>query len=131
VRAGIAGKLDMIRDSDHVFEMILEEQTKVRGVWTGGEMTRLSELFGQEVLVEGQAVFRVSGRLLRIEAEAIKPATPADEFFRKVPAPALRPPRQRSFLEPQTAGGGAAAVHGRWPGNESEEEILAALKEMG
>ena len=130
-RARIAGKLDMIRDHDNVFEMILEGNVTVHGLWTSGDMAALIGLFRQDVVVEGQAVFRVSGKLLRIEAEAVKAATEADDFFRRIPESAGQRLEKRSFLRLQTKGTGASVVHGRWPGDETEQEILAALKEMG
>lgn len=130
-RARIAGKLDMVRDHDNVFEMILEDSVTVRGLWTGGDMATLGDFFRRDVVVEGQAVFRVSGKLLRIEADAVKISTDADSFFRRIPAPAPKRLDQRSFLRPQTEHTGAGAIYGGWPGDETEQEILAALKEMG
>ena len=129
-RARIAGRLDMIRDHDNVFEMILESGTTIRAVWTPGEMASLAGLFRKDVVVEGEAIFRVSGNLLRIEAGAIKEATEADSFFRKVPVAGGGQLEQRSFLKSQTPRTGAAAIYGRWPGDETEEELLAALREM-
>ena len=130
-RARIAGKLDMIRDHDNVFEMILDGNVTVRGLWTNGKMATLGDFFGQEIVVEGQAVFRVSGKLLRIEAQAVKAATGADDFFRRIPAPAAQRLEKRSLLRPQPENTGAGAIYGGWPGDETEQEILAALKEMG
>jgi len=130
-RARVAGKLDMIRDHDNVFEMILDDNTIVRGLWTGGEMTVLGDFFRQDVVVEGRAVFRVSGNLLRIEAETVKMATGSDDFFRQAPTPVGQRQERRTLLRPQTEHTGARAVHGGWPGDETELEILAALKEMG
>ena len=130
-RARIAGKLDMIRVHDNVFEMILDGSVTVRGLWTGDDMATLRDLFERDVVVEGQAVFRVSGNMLRIEADAVKTSTEADDFFRRIPAPAPTRLGQRSFLRPQTEHTGAASVYGGWPGDEREQEILAALKEMG
>jgi len=129
-RARIAGKLDMIRDHDNVFEIILESGTTIRAVWNPGEMSSLTSLFRKDVVVEGEAIFRVSGNLLRIEAAAIKEATQADTFFRKVPVAGAGQLEQRSFLKSQTPRTGAAAIYGRWPGDETEEELLAALGEM-
>ena len=34
------------------------------------------------------------------------------------------------FRRPQTATTGINAIFGRWPGDETEEEILAALEEL-
>jgi len=129
-RARIAGKLDMIRDHDKVFEMILEGANTVRGVWTGGEMGPLADFFRKDVLVEGEAVFRVSGNLLRIEANAMKRATKDDRFFRKIPVPGAGRLTKGELLRPQTTRTGAAAIYGKWPGDETEEELLTALREM-
>lgn len=129
-RARITGKLDMIRDHDNVFELILEDSATVRGIWQGGDIAALTPLFQRDVVIEGQAVFRVSGNLLRIEADAIRAATGSDDFFRKLPVPSARQTEQRHFHRPQGPQTGANAIRGRWPGEESEEEILAALKEV-
>lgn len=129
-RARIAGKLDMIRDSDNVFAMILDDRTEVRGIWVGGDMGSLTRFFGKRVLAEGQAVFRPSGSLLRLEAEAMDVAGAESSFFSKLPMPVTAgglADRVRETQSPQT---GAAAIFGRWPGEESEEELLAALEDL-
>jgi len=130
-RIRIAGKLDMIRSSDNCFELLLEDEIRVDGLLEGGDMGDFRSLFEQDVVAEGMGVFRVSGKLLRIEATALKPATETDSFFRRLPTPSARGTRLSSFLQPQTARTGVAAVYGKWPGDETEEELLAALKELG
>lgn len=130
-RGRIAGKLDMIRDHDNVFKLMLGQTKTVRGVWTRQDMSTLRDLFGKDVAVEGEAVFRASGNLLRIDADAIRPATDADNYFRTLPLPVRRANVPRAFLRPQTSSAGAAAAFGKWPGDESERELLAVLEEMG
>ena len=128
-RARIAGKLDMIRDSDSVFEIILEAGETVRGIWTPGEMADLQAFFRADVLMEGVAVYRASGMLLRLEADVVSPASARDRLFRRVPAPMARSTRAPATREPQTPASGANALFGRWPGDETEEELLAAFEE--
>src|SRR5207245_1927643 len=43
-RVRVAGKLDMIRDSDRVFALIVEESLPVRGLWVGDDMGPLQRL---------------------------------------------------------------------------------------
>ena len=129
-RSRIAGKLDMIRDSDKVFILILDDGTRVRGVWTGEDMNPLSENFGKYVVAEGQAVFRPSGSLLRLEAEAIRVSVEEDRFFSKLPLGTSEITFAQQIKRPQMESSGASAVFGRWPGDETEEEILTALREM-
>ena len=128
-RARIAGKLDMIRDSDSVFEVMLGDNTTVRGIWTPGDMEPLRSLFRTEVLIEGTAVYRPSGGLLRLEAEAIRVASGGDDLFRKIPAPLARSTSPQTVRQRQTPTSGANAIFGRWPGDETEEELLAACED--
>ena len=131
-RARIAGKLDMIRDSDNCFELLLEDKgTKVDGIWENEEIENLKDFFKKDVVVEGEAIFRVSGSLLRIEAQSMRLASQTDSFFKRIPRPMTKSTEQRSFLDPQVVNTGANAIFDKWPGDESEEEILAALKDMG
>jgi len=130
-RARIAGKLDMIRDSDSVFEVLLGDGETVRGVWLPGEMGRLQELFREDVLIEGKAVYRPSRKLLRLEADAVRPAAGGDAVFREIPRPLVQATPPRVARQAQTRAGGAGSIHAQWPGDETEDEILAALKGMG
>ena len=130
-RARIAGKLDMIRDSDNVFVLLLDDGSQIRGVWAGGEMKELGTYFGQYVLVEGKALFKPSGSVLRVEADAMAPGTQTDRFFSVPPKPTGAQFDLTRLRQPQRAGTGVGAIFGKWPGDETEEELLAALKEMG
>jgi hypothetical protein len=133
VRARVAGKLDMIRASDGSFGMLLESGETVYGVLTDDSTRVLREMWNSPVVVEGQATFRPSGSLLCLEAEGMAAATEADRFFCKVPKPraiGVAPLRVRTKRQ-QTPATGASAIFGQWPGDETEEDLLAALKELG
>lgn len=130
-RVRVQGTLDMIRVSDHVLELILKDRSRVRAVWTGAAIVAIRDLLNQPVLIEGDAVFRPSGSLLRIDTEAIAPASERDSFFSVMPVPGAARIRKSVFLHPQTPTSGYAAIFGQWPGDETEEELLAALEEIG
>ena len=87
-------------------------------------------MFGQSVVVSGMAVFRPSSRLLRIEAEAIDPAGSDAAVWARVPAPLFRIMDTASLRQPQGPRSGVNAIIGRWPGEESDEEITGALREL-
>jgi hypothetical protein len=131
LRVRVAGKLDMIRDSDRVFELIVNTGDRVRGVWVGGESSVLGQLWKNQVVVDGVAVFRPSGALLRVDTQGLQKADKSDDFFSKVPTPAARSVDSKRIRQTQTSATGANAVFGKWPGDESEEQLLAALKELG
>jgi hypothetical protein len=130
-RVRVAGKLDMIRDSDKVFTLILDNGTPLRGIWTGGDADHLADFFGRQVVVNGTAVFRASKTLLRLDANAIELAGAKDSFFSKMPQPAQACLDVKDIFRKQKSRGGISALFGKWPGNETDEELLAALKEMG
>lgn len=129
-RVRVAGKLDMIRDSDRVFNLILDAGERLRGVWTGGDTSVLADYFKRNVVVGGTAVFRASGALLRVDADAMVLAGAKDNFFSVMPTPTPRKLDVPEMVRVRKSRGGIAAVIGKWPGEETEEELLAALKEM-
>jgi hypothetical protein len=90
----------------------------------------LSEHFGRAVIVNGTVAFRPSGSVLRIDAEAVDPASSTDLFFSKLPGPSNRMLRRPQFLHPQTAAAGMHAVFGHWPGDENDVEVLRTLEEI-
>ena len=126
----VAGRLDMIRDSDRVFNLILDGGERLRGIWTGGDTAMLARYFKEYVVLGGVAVFRPSGLLLRVDAEAMALAETKDRFFSTMPQPASRTLDVPALVRGQKGKNGIPAVFGKWPGDESEEALLAALKEM-
>jgi hypothetical protein len=82
------------------------------------------------VLVLGKPVFRASIRLLRVDADGSRPATEAGQGC-------AQPPQRfglgRSKYTPcdvERMAEGLRAVFGKWPGDETDEEIQAALEEL-
>jgi hypothetical protein len=128
--ARIMGRLDMIRASTRSFALQLDDGTEIRGALAEGEMDDLAQFFQQQILVIGRAVFRPSGNLLRIDATEVHPASESDHFFSSVPAAHTRPLDIGAILRQQERKRGIAAIFGRWPGDETDEEIETALREM-
>ncbi|MBI1825136.1 MAG: hypothetical protein HY287_14335 [Planctomycetes bacterium] len=130
-RVRVTGNLDMIRHSDQVFELIVGTGERIRGAWVGGDAAVLGQLWRQQVVIDGVAVFRPSGALLRVDTEGLQKAVKSDDFFSKVPTAAARSFDPKRMRRTQSSTTGANAVFGKWPGDESEEQLLAALKELG
>lgn len=129
-RVVVAGKIDLLRHSDRVFTVVLEAGGVLRGVVTGDEvdLDELGRLWGQNAVVSGVAKFRPSGTVLRIEAEHVRPAGPADTaVWSQVPRPLLTDLDLRALHRPQGPRSGISAIFGQWPGDESEEEFLRTL----
>jgi hypothetical protein len=129
-RVKLAGRLDMLRVSTETFLVQLDTGDEVRGVYAGGDFGRLRGLLRERVLIDGRAVFRPSGRLLRVDADSIESGEGAGEFFSRLPRPGAAETSASRFRKPQSSTTGANAIFGRWPGDETEEELVAALEEL-
>lgn len=127
----IVGTLDMIRVSTNAFAIKLEGGDEARAVLTNGEVANLTDFLKRDVLVLGKAVYRSSGNLLRIDAEEVVPAADRDRFFAAIPKSSRPRYDLRAVLREQQHKRGIAAVIGKWPGDETDEEIERALKELG
>jgi hypothetical protein len=102
----------------------------VRCVLTEEDVAGLWPLLRKPAFVSGRAVFRASGTLLRIEAEHVREATEKDQFFAKLPAPMRQKFDLRHVLHEQRQKRGVAAIMGQWPGDETDEKIEQALREL-
>ncbi|MCH7990713.1 MAG: hypothetical protein IID46_16355 [Planctomycetes bacterium] len=126
----VVGNLDMIRASTQTFALKLDDGEEIRGVLVAGEFGELTNLFQNRVMVLGKAIYRASGRLLRIDADEVTPASDEDRFFSTVPQPTRQKLDVRQVLREQQHKKGLAAIFGKWPGDETEEEIEQALQEL-
>jgi hypothetical protein len=124
----IVGKLDMVRHSTRSFGLVLDRGDEVRGVLQEGDPDLLLKYFGREITVFGKAIYRPSGTLLRIDAQEILETTEGRAGFSTIPEALSKLPRIER--RPQSNRGGVAAFFGTWPGEETDEELLAALGEL-
>jgi len=126
----VVGKLDMLRASTRSFGVILDDGQEVRGVLTEGEIGAISSLMNQRVVVLGRAVFRPSGGLLRVDAGAVAATEDDGAFFSAIPKPVRMNFSLRDEVRDRQHKFGVAAIIGKWPGDESDEQIAEALKEL-
>lgn len=96
----------------------------LRGVAGPVALHDLEELLGTEVVLEGIVTFRPSGEALRIEVESAFPATPGDVIWAHLPRAEPASARPRASATPS----GLDTFFGRWPGDESDEQLAAAMK---
>lgn len=124
----LAGRFDLIRYSDCGFTLVLEDGSKVHGTARelGAEVLR--EGFGKHVVVTGLAEFRPSGRILRVDADLVEPATASDlKIFSVAPRPLLAAPAPGRSQEKKR---GLSALLGEWPGEEPLDVLLTQLKSL-
>jgi hypothetical protein len=124
----IVGRLDMVRYSTRSFGLVLERGDEVRGVLQEGDSALLQRYFGREITVFGKAIYRPSGSLLRIDAQEILDTTEGRQAFSSIPEALVR--FHRNERKHQIPRNGVSAFFASWPGEETDEELLAALGEL-
>ena len=130
LRVRLAGQLDTIRHSDRMFTLILDDGQNIRGLAESVDPAQLASLFGQRAVVSGNAVFRPSGSVLRLEIDRLEPAGAESSVWSHMPRPALGRLESRPPIASQGPRSGVNKIFGRWPGKESEEEVLRALEAL-
>lgn len=128
----VAGKLEGLRHTKHRFLLALEDGSTVAGIAESVPDDELAKLFGRQVVVEGTAYFHPTGKTQRLEATRLAPATELDlQLFTSRPrplsgegAPLVRPKPLKpgeNWLD---------NIWGKWPGDETDEEIAEIIKEF-
>jgi hypothetical protein len=124
----VVGKIDMVRYSTWSMGLRLDDGSEVRCAVVNEEISELGEFLNKEVTVLGKAIYRPSGSVLRLDVEQILETTSGRGQFSQVPlSMEIKPKLERRV---QTARTGVAAMFGTWPGDETDEELLAALTEL-
>jgi hypothetical protein len=126
----ICGKLDLLGISTQTFGMILDNGQKVSGILVSDGIESLVGLLNTHVIAVGKAIFRPSGRMLRIDAERIQSASHTDTFFNSIPQPKMKQLKLKDLFEQQKPKLGIPAIFGKWPGTETDAEIAKALEDL-
>ncbi|CAG1002586.1 hypothetical protein MYXO_03141 [Myxococcaceae bacterium] len=129
-RVRVAGVLDMLRLSTQTFGIKLDTGDEVRGSIAEASGEILGRLLGERVVIDGRAVFRPSGRLLRVDADSILPGEGVSTLFSKPPEAIGRRALRSEVRHPQSPATGVNAFFGRWPGEETDEELLRELDDL-
>lgn len=127
--ARVAGKLDTVSATRPDIVVLLKDGTRVPGRMETHDLDELKSFLGQEVVISGTAHYRPSGRLLFMNVESLDLARPEDRIFQTAPTPMRQRVTQR-LLEKEGPSG-VASFFGTWPGDETDAELLEALREIG
>lgn len=125
----VCGQLDTISASSSHVLLTLPDRTKIPALLEDHDAATLKKLFGTQVAVSGMARFRPSGKLLLIDVESLSPARDADDLFCALPEAHATEPLAPLVDQDQTSG--VSAFFGTWPGEETEDDLLQSLRELG
>lgn len=129
-RVRVVGTLDMVCATTQGFALHLDDGQEVRGVVVSGSVGDAAANLDRRVLVLGRAIYRASGRLLRVDADQITAAGDESTLWSRVPHPRRRKLDLAQYRKPQGPTSGMSAILGRWPGDETDEEIQEALERL-
>ena len=124
----VRGVLDSLTVSTESMTLRLEDGRVLRGHVGALGVASVREHLGKAVVVEGLTTFRPSGDALRIIAESVWPASDGDVVWATLPHVDPVSTRVRSIAPP--AGAGLDRFFGTWPGDETDEELAAALAQF-
>jgi|GEM_PF-6441318 len=128
--ARLEGKLDTVRLSGRCFELLLETGDRVSGVLLEGDPAELSARMGTSIAVGGQAIWKASGHLLRVDATSIEPVAQSNAFFSQVPVP-ISANGIRRYSKRLTTSPHLQELVGSLTGpGESDAEFWAAVEEL-
>ncbi len=127
----VAGRLDMIQHRSKRFHLLMAEGQSIPGT-VDTEFLSVEDMrqwWGKKVTIKGMVHFRPSRKVRLIEAQVIKPMAKGEEVFEREPAPGSPMELFEQTRRSASARSSLKEVWDKWPGDESIDQILAALRE--
>jgi len=126
----ISGLFDVIEHNKQRFHLVLSNGESLPGTIDAEnlDLEHMRQFWGKKVTIKGIVYFRPSRKPRLIEAQVIKPMEEGEEVFETLP----EEPSQIEFLNSvrESAAvrqGWLKEVWDKWPGDESIDDLLAAL----
>ena len=123
------GTVESVQLETRQFMLRLINEQPVPCLLVEGDMSTVEALLGKRAFISGMGVWQPWGRLVRVEVVGIWPGEGERDVWSWLPEPnfpsdlAPDEPTPRPFFGPE-------AFPREWPGDETDEELLKALKEM-
>jgi len=126
----ISGLFDVIEHNRQRFHLVLSNGESLPGTIDAEnlDLEHMRQFWGKKVTIKGIVYFRPSRKPRLIEAQVIKPMEEGEEVFETLP----EEPSQIEFLNSvreraAARQGWLKEVWSKWPGDESINDLLAAL----
>lgn len=129
-RVRIVGRLWATPTSPGSFKVVLDDGQQIATKMAASHNAIVAGFLNQRVLVLGTAVYDSSGGLLRIDADDVSLAADEGRFFSSAPQPIHDRFDVEGAFRDQRHKPGLSAIVGMWPGDESDDEVVASLKEL-
>ncbi len=128
LRTKVSGKLDTLKHSNAQLEIITDKKKITAKLSEDLAFNDVIEFFGKAVVVIGIANFNPAGKMNSFEITSIQQADSDDDYFRKMPQPIFQEFDLKRIAKQQNyKGTDLGKLLGKWPGDESTDELLEML----
>lgn len=129
----ISGYLDQIEHSQKRFQLKVNEKQTIQGKINEEfvSVEDLRKLWGKKVSVKGMVHFKPSQKVRFLDAQMLKPMTAGEEVFEAVPSVQTELGFMRELMVKEGKHDWLKGAWGKWPGNESIEELMTELESSG
>jgi hypothetical protein len=125
----ISGFFNMIEHSHRQFQLNIIDDETINGELDPKyiELEDMRQLWGKRVTIKGEANFKPSGKIHFLNAHVVRAFEKGDEILEKVPVIQKSFKFAEDLMKKKNAGSVLKKIWGKWPGDESIDEILRQL----
>lgn len=129
VRARITGKLDVIKHSNEQLELLVQNKRIRAYLSENVVLNGIVKFFGKEITVVGLVNYKPSSEAKSIEIHSFEKSTDGDSFFKTIPETIKEEIDLKQLASKQSYEGTELnEILGKWPGEESIQELLESIK---
>jgi hypothetical protein len=127
----VSGCFDIIQHSTRRFQLTMKNGQTVRGKIDEGSIAleEMRRLWGKQVTIKGMLHFMASEKPRFLEAQVINPYQNGDELFETMRLPLSTTETLMQTRKEVSQRNIVSEIWDMWPGEESIEQILSALKQ--
>lgn len=125
----ISGFFNMIEHSHRRFQLSISDDQNINGELDPNfiELENMRLLWGKKVTIKGEARFKPSGKMHFIKAHFVKDFEIGDEILERMPKVQRSFKFAEEYLKEKNTGSVLKRIWGKWPGDESIDDLLEAL----
>lgn len=129
----VAGDLDMMEKSTRKFKLRIADGHVVSGRVSEGSigMNELKSMWGTKVTVRGTMHYTANGKPRLLEADLFRSFEEGDLLFEQVKATSDLKGQLHRAKERSRGGNVVSEIWGKWPGDESIDELLEMMRDKG
>jgi hypothetical protein len=125
----LSGVFDVIQHSRKKFHLALSNGEVIPGTIDPDilDVEQMREFWGKKVTIKGVVHFKPGRKVRLLEAQAIKLAEPGEEIFEQLQVAPKPVSLFDSEVQKLSMAPALAEIWGKWPGDESIDELLSSL----